>query len=1278
MPPQENQRPTSQASQTPLICQDLPTLAHLAKSVVTWLSDYGTEVGMARVGPVPMREVFPYMATARLAAEDNSTASAVATPADEIDFAAAEPVPQDIEVDFSAGDLGNTSDCQLCVDVQSSLEVPGLLHIISNAGKALAAAMVGFDDAVTKLMKVSNLLASKEHKDRLYETCFSRTPAAQQLFEPLWRFDTKCHLERWGTVSHCVVDVLDVEAALRHGWDLDLYLNGSQNFPELDRDLEANPDNPHKTRLDLVDEAIRSPCWWGYITMLSKLAVALNVLLSWAESCSCHWDLVKRHEDAELELPGRVRADIYQCPLRGRRCADLAAGEFMALLKELCEESVASIMTQLPPGITQQERCAILSDFERGRMQLVTQFTIKLAHYEHVPYSLFGLAHRKRHVRAACFNKLRNSEHPHPKVTALQVDPLLREGELYAAHDMQLPADTSAMPAFRSMVAKLRLALCAERVIEAPHARTKREVQRCPNHSEALTSLAHRMASLEGYLGLGPEMFAEFALALSQVKNGRRACELLGLHTHPAFLAELRHPKRASPSAIARSRIFWKIIYHNDALSKYSLPAPSLNHAHGSHGPGAPVPGHDDSSGSEGHVPAGAGPGILDNDDEMLRRACYAQHVLAHFSNNTDVVYSMPLAQGTIKSLEGALGIKQDSSKGILQVMGQELGVSGRPTGDDDAFVLPEALPNICEKARNLVFFRVVGGPPSRAVRTKLRGQSSLSGTRTVSVHRLLQVDLANKELIVSLTPLTIHSDRCGQVPLLLNTQTFSRLDFKRIKEWQVDQSEAVVGLQGRHRVSEAQSAMLPRLLSELSLSPSGCALDHPWVDEHCREVIAHLERDGLIEGPPWRLTLEGRMCLEVGAKVSSPRFVVRRPEPGQVDEADVAQLICELDAAGWRHAVVGKRRAKEVKRKPYVANSGDEHSKVWYTKRHERQVSRFYLLALLKAVGETSVPHLANVAIYKQLLCMAVPIKVRKRDRQRLAAGIVTEVDWPEDAVQQRRPAPVQRARRRRRKRCKADSSSGTQSSHSTAEAEVCQESAAEAVAAQPATRSSSDSSSSSSSSSTSSASVSSSTPAAQVLQQGGAASQLGAPVGGQAEQPESQPDTEKKRPGKGYHFGANRITEFKGSRGARGFQLTCSSPLHKDAEALCTKSRTERASEAGSDLTLRMLMQWSVLGATADVKSKAEHQDLWKRVEAMASCGGLPSVTELDNQMPATWDHVFRPAPVASMASSSGQPLPLQPQPAEQQELGSGVGSEGPPVGEEPRRKRLRRRLG
>ena len=78
------------------------------------------------------------------------------------------------------------------------------------------------------------------------------------------------------------------------------------------------------------------------------------------------------------------------------------------------------------------------------------------------------------------------------------------------------------------------------------------------------------MQSLENYLGfgLGPETFAEFAQALSQVTHRRRACELPGLCGHQAFLA-LRQWS-------ARSCGFWKIIYRNDVLSKCSLIVPSL------------------------------------------------------------------------------------------------------------------------------------------------------------------------------------------------------------------------------------------------------------------------------------------------------------------------------------------------------------------------------------------------------------------------------------------------------------------------------------------------------------------------------------------------------------------------------------------------------------------------------------------------------------------------------------------------------------------------------
>ena len=71
---------------------------------------------------------------------------------------------QEQEVDFAA-DVPSLADTM--VDVTGSAEVPGLLHIIHNAGRSLEGALMFFSEAVPRLTKVSPMLSKKENKDRI-------------------------------------------------------------------------------------------------------------------------------------------------------------------------------------------------------------------------------------------------------------------------------------------------------------------------------------------------------------------------------------------------------------------------------------------------------------------------------------------------------------------------------------------------------------------------------------------------------------------------------------------------------------------------------------------------------------------------------------------------------------------------------------------------------------------------------------------------------------------------------------------------------------------------------------------------------------------------------------------------------------------------------------------------------------------------------------------------------------------------------------------------------
>ena len=67
------------------------------------------------------------------------------------------------------------------------------------------------------------------------------------------------------------------------------------------RDEEKKDD--HNIKVSAVDSAIRSPYFWGYVTMLQIIARVLNTMLLWCDTCSCHWDLLRNAKLMNIDLP---------------------------------------------------------------------------------------------------------------------------------------------------------------------------------------------------------------------------------------------------------------------------------------------------------------------------------------------------------------------------------------------------------------------------------------------------------------------------------------------------------------------------------------------------------------------------------------------------------------------------------------------------------------------------------------------------------------------------------------------------------------------------------------------------------------------------------------------------------------------------------------------------------------------------------------------------------------------------------------------------------------
>ena len=467
-------------------------LEKLLKGIHTWTSDFGTEAGFSLIEPVALKKIFDYL-EAPGGVEEPDMAPLEREDLEEPDFAApagVAPAPQ--------------QPADEVADVTGSVLAPGLLHIIHNSTLDLAKCMQHFRGVVYKLKKVCKMLSSKEGSDRLLQLCFD-TPVGKALSRELAKFHASVYEERWGTVANAVLKILDVRVALCHGWNLQKFLMGVGRFKPLD---VTDDDPDHDMRPDVIDEAVNSTFFWSYLQMLRKVALLLMRLMDWAEGCSCHWDLPY---DEKL-LPASLLQLWSTCPLRGRRCADLASGELWRVVQPLCDESAALLVLELPTSLTSSERSDIMEDFERARAQLIFTFTMKLHHWNEMPWAVYAIAHQDPMVAHGALRRSVASESQHPRILQLQNGALGDQvNAICEDPSLLMDLEGGTWQEFKSFVAEHRLAFSVERLIEGKHAASQKGIRHAPSHSPAYVSLLHRTPELKARLRESPEALQELA-----------------------------------------------------------------------------------------------------------------------------------------------------------------------------------------------------------------------------------------------------------------------------------------------------------------------------------------------------------------------------------------------------------------------------------------------------------------------------------------------------------------------------------------------------------------------------------------------------------------------------------------------------------------------------------------------------------------------------------------------------------------------------------------------
>ena len=238
------------------------------------------------------------------------------------------------------------------------------------------------------------------------------------------------------------------------------------------------------------------------------------------------------------------------------------------MISDLYKQEAALLYLDLPTTLLDEQRLAIVSDFEKSRQHLLSTFILKLAHWQECPYTVFGVAHYQASKAMRCYQLAMASNCTHELVMELKSSELAEERVLFEMNGGMLShKHFHDAPRFRAFLARLRLAPSAERRAEGLHAVVNRTVKRCPHHGDALVSLANRYPAMRSWIAESRLNLELFAATLKLLPDGRAACNALGFGSHPASVAAKQD---------RRDITHWQVIYHSDSISKYKLAAPKV------------------------------------------------------------------------------------------------------------------------------------------------------------------------------------------------------------------------------------------------------------------------------------------------------------------------------------------------------------------------------------------------------------------------------------------------------------------------------------------------------------------------------------------------------------------------------------------------------------------------------------------------------------------------------------------------------------------------------
>ena len=237
------------------------------------------------------------------------------------------------------------------------------------------------------------------------------------------------------------------------------------------------------------------------------------------------------------------------------------AGRALEMADEVFDGALAKLALACRAQLTQDEWTELILEFRRGRSHISYIITVKLQHWQSLPWLLCGIAHVDVDTARSCASRalaaydesIEASLHRMAHKFCAPGSDFRRSLELFAAG-----SDSSTLPEdFQVEMSKLFWIPCTERCVERPHGVIKKYVT-YKKHSPLSVSMSIRKGEVERDFSTG-DSFSQLCEHARATRHVRRLPSLLGFADH-AWIRALDHSHQTNHWV----SIVAKIIYRCD------------------------------------------------------------------------------------------------------------------------------------------------------------------------------------------------------------------------------------------------------------------------------------------------------------------------------------------------------------------------------------------------------------------------------------------------------------------------------------------------------------------------------------------------------------------------------------------------------------------------------------------------------------------------------------------------------------------------------------------